>query len=130
MKSSSNCIHGFKRSSATFPSLRSLCGLLFHRIIPVKTVLLFGACVLGTSLGGVCGTALAEEGVAAQPKPHWLQLPVWGVEAEARGYQLPLPFGVGVSYYRELTLSKALHKVSVPIGFTDTSRADIGTRSY
>jgi hypothetical protein len=35
----------------------------------------------------------------AAPEPHWSGLPIWGAEAEARGYQLPLPFGVGVTAY-------------------------------
>jgi hypothetical protein len=35
------------------------------------------------------------------PKPHWSHLPIWGVEAEARGYQLPLPLGIGFNFYRE-----------------------------
>jgi hypothetical protein len=43
----------------------------------------------------------AEELLTEQPQPHWSHLPIWGVEAEARGFQLPLPFGVGLNYYRE-----------------------------
>jgi hypothetical protein len=39
--------------------------------------------------------------VSDQAEPHWSHLPVWGVEAEARGFQLPLPFGVGFNFYRE-----------------------------
>jgi hypothetical protein len=35
----------------------------------------------------------------AAPEPHWSGLPIWGAEAEARGYQLPLPFGIGVTAY-------------------------------
>jgi len=35
------------------------------------------------------------------PEPHWSHLPIWGVDAEARGFQIPLPFGVGVNYYHE-----------------------------
>jgi hypothetical protein len=34
-------------------------------------------------------------------KPHWSHLPIWGTAAAERGFQLPLPFGVGVNYYRE-----------------------------
>lgn len=34
---------------------------------------------------------------AAEPKPHWSGLPIWGVEAQARGYEIPLPFGVGAT---------------------------------
>ena len=26
-------------------------------------------------------------------------MPIWGAEAEARGYQVPLPFGIGVTAY-------------------------------
>ncbi|HEU0038652.1 MAG TPA: hypothetical protein VFR76_05205 [Verrucomicrobiae bacterium] len=74
---------------------------LFNCIVPMRTVLLLGACALGTSLVGVCSAALAEKGLTDPPKPHWSHLPVWGVEAEIKGYQLPLPFGVGVNYYRE-----------------------------
>lgn len=72
-----------------------------NEIIPLKAGLGLGACALGTSLIAVCGAAPTEEGGADRPKPHWSHLPVWGVEAEARGYQLPLPFGIGVNYYRE-----------------------------
>jgi len=45
----------------------------------------------------VSGGALAGE--AATPEPHWSGLPIWGVEAQARGYQIPLPFGIGVTAY-------------------------------
>jgi len=41
--------------------------------------------------------ALAQD--AATPAPHWSGLPIWAQEAEARGYQIPLPFGVGVTAY-------------------------------
>ena len=43
------------------------------------------------------GGALAGE--AATPEPHWSGLPIWGVEAQAMGYQIPLPFGIGVTAY-------------------------------
>ena len=43
------------------------------------------------------GGALADDNAA--PVPHWSGLPIWGAEAAARGYQLPLPFGVGVTAY-------------------------------
>jgi len=36
---------------------------------------------------------------AATPAPHWSGLPIWGAEAEARGYQIPRPFGIGVTAY-------------------------------
>ena len=41
--------------------------------------------------------ALADD--AATPAPHWSGLPIWAAEAEARGYQLPLPFGIGITGY-------------------------------
>jgi len=41
--------------------------------------------------------ALAAD--AAPAAPHWSGLPVWGAEAEARGYQIPLPFGIGITGY-------------------------------
>ena len=52
-----------------------------------------GLLVLAICSGG----ALA--GDATTPEPHWSGLPIWGTEAEARGYQIPLPFGVGVTAY-------------------------------
>jgi hypothetical protein len=41
--------------------------------------------------------ALADD--AATPQPHWSGLPIWGAEAAARGYDIPLPFGIGVTAY-------------------------------
>jgi hypothetical protein len=52
-----------------------------------------GLLVLSVFSGG----ALAAD--AATSEPHWSGLPIWGVEAEARGYQIPLPFGIGVTAY-------------------------------
>ncbi len=43
------------------------------------------------------GGAHADD--AATPQPHWSGLPIWGVEAEAKGYQIPLPFGIGITAY-------------------------------
>ena len=43
------------------------------------------------------GGALAED--AATPASHWSGLPIWGAEAEARGYQIPRPFGIGITAY-------------------------------
>ena len=43
------------------------------------------------------GGALAQG--AATPAPHWSGLPIWGVEAAAKGYQIPLPFGVGITAF-------------------------------
>lgn len=41
--------------------------------------------------------ALAAD--AATPQPHWSGLPVFGADAEARGYSIPYPFGIGVTAY-------------------------------
>ena len=49
------------------------------------------------ALSLLSGGALAED--ASTPAPHWSGLPIWGAEAEARGYQVPLPFGIGVTAY-------------------------------
>ncbi len=43
------------------------------------------------------GGAHADD--AAPPQPHWSGLPIWGVEAEAKGYQIPYPFGIGINAY-------------------------------
>lgn len=34
-------------------------------------------------------------------EPHWSGLPIFGVEARERGFDIPLPFGTGVVFYRE-----------------------------
>ncbi len=49
------------------------------------------------ALSLVSGGALADD--ASTPAPHWSGLPIWGAEAEAMGYQIPLPFGIGVTGY-------------------------------
>jgi hypothetical protein len=49
------------------------------------------------ALSLLSGGALADD--PATPAPHWSGLPIWGAEAEARGYQIPLPFGIGVTAY-------------------------------
>ena len=36
---------------------------------------------------------------AETPQPHWSHLPIWGAEAAARGYRIPLPFGIGATFY-------------------------------
>lgn len=56
--------------------------------------------LIATSLLVLC--ALSGSTLAADPAPaapHWSGLPIWGAEAEARGYQLPLPFGIGITAY-------------------------------
>ena len=52
-------------------------------------------CLLALSL--FSSGALADD--AATPASHWSGLPIWGAEAEARGYPIPLPFGIGVTAY-------------------------------
>ena len=54
------------------------------------------AVIAGLALCTVSGSVLAD---ASTPGPHWSGLPVWGAEAEARGYQIPLPFGIGITAY-------------------------------
>jgi hypothetical protein len=56
-------------------------------------VIACGLWVLSIFSGGV----LAAD--AVPPGPHWSGLPIWAAEAEARGYQLPLPFGIGITGY-------------------------------
>jgi len=55
------------------------------------------------SANGLLMLSLCSAGAAAAdaitPTPHWSGLPIWGAEAEARGYQIPLPFGIGVTAY-------------------------------
>jgi hypothetical protein len=41
------------------------------------------------------GGALAGDAVPGEP--HWSGLPIWGADASARGYQVPLPLGIGVT---------------------------------
>src|SRR4051794_33904905 len=69
--------------------------------MPLKPLRAFlaSACALVTCFG--CSPACAQDAAPDQPQPHWSPLPIWGVDAEARGFQLPLPFGVGFNYYRE-----------------------------
>jgi len=68
-------------------------------LIPVAPVLAVSslAFIPFTSASSETGDATIVE----TPQPHWSHLPIWGVEAEARGHQLPLPFGIGVNYYHE-----------------------------
>ena len=61
--------------------------------IPQRPVIAIGLMALTVCSGG------AQAADAATPQPHWSGLPIWGAEAEARGYQLPLPFGIGITAY-------------------------------
>jgi len=49
------------------------------------------------ALAVLAGAAAA--GVASAAEPHWSGLPIWAAEAEERGYQLPLPFGIAITGY-------------------------------
>ena len=61
--------------------------------MPPPSLIARGLLLLSIFSGG------AVAGDAAIPVPHWSGLPIWGAEAEARGYQIPLPFGIGVTAY-------------------------------
>jgi len=81
------------------------------------------------------GGALAQS--AATPAQHWSGLPIWGADAEARGYQIPLPFGIGVTAYsarqpvniQDLQLGRNRDPVSVKnflqINQVDTSQQNV-----
>ena len=60
---------------------------------------------------------------AETPKPHWSHLPIWGAEAEARGHRIPLPFGVGATFYdaRQPVNVRDL-KLGVGIGAPESSK--------
>src|SRR4030095_8200751 len=45
------------------------------------------------------GSSGVFAGEAATPEPHCSGLPIGGVEAESMAYQIPLPFGIGVTAY-------------------------------
>ena len=84
------------------------------------------------------GGAHAQD--AAAPKPHWSGLPIWGVEAEAKGYQIPYPFGIGITAYsarqpvniQDLQLGRNGPPVSVKnfvqINTVDTSQQNISAK--
>jgi hypothetical protein len=44
---------------------------------------------------------VAPDDASLNIKPHWSGLPIWGFEARKRGYDIPLPFGVGFNFYSE-----------------------------
>jgi hypothetical protein len=76
----------------------------------------------------------------AAPQPHWSGLPIWGVEAEARGYQIPYPFGIGITAYsarqpvniQDLQLARNGPPVSVKnflqINTVDTSQQNVSAK--
>ena len=84
------------------------------------------------------GGALADD--AATPQPHWSGLPIWGAEAEAKGYQIPYPFGIGITAYsarqpvniQDLQLARNGPPVSVKnflqINTVDTSQQNVSAK--
>ena len=56
--------------------------------VPVRACPLVASGLFALSI--ISGGALAADD-AALPQPHWSGLPIWGVEAEAKGYQIPVP---------------------------------------
>jgi len=66
---------------------------MISRSAPQTLLIASGLLVLS-----LCSSA-AVAADAAIPAPHWSGLPIWGAEAEARGYQIPLPFGIGITAY-------------------------------
>jgi len=85
-------------------------------------------------------SAGAQAQDAAAPKPHWSGLPIWGVEAEAKGYQIPYPFGIGITGYtarqpvniQDLQLARNGPPVSVKnflqINTVDTSQQNVSAK--
>ena len=49
------------------------------------------------ALSVLSGAARADDVVIAEPR--WPALPIWGAEAEAKGYQVPRPFGIGLTAF-------------------------------
>jgi hypothetical protein len=96
---------------------------------------LVASALLALSL--VSGGAHAQD--AAAPQPNW-SLPIWGAEAEAKGYQIPYPFGIGITAYsarqpvniHDLQLARNGPPVSVKnflqINTVDTSQQNISAK--
>jgi hypothetical protein len=90
------------------------------------------------ALSTFSGGTHADDAVA--PQPHWSGLPIWGVEAEARGYQIPYPFGIGITAYsarqpvsiQDLQLGRNGPPVSVKnflqINTVDTSQQNVAAK--
>ena len=84
------------------------------------------------------GGALADD--AAIPQPHWSGLPIWGAEAEARGYQIPFRLGSAITAYsarqpvniQDLQLGRNGRPVSVKnflqINQVDTSQQNVSAK--
>jgi hypothetical protein len=84
------------------------------------------------------GSVLASD--MPRSAPHWSGLPIWGAEAEARGYEIPLPFGIGITGYsarqpvniQDLQLGRNKDPVSVKnflqIDKVDTSQKNVSAK--
>jgi hypothetical protein len=84
------------------------------------------------------GGALADD--AATPASHWSGLPIWGAEAQAKGYEIPYPFGIGITAYsarqpvdiQDLQLARHGPPVSVKnflvINTVDTSQQNLSAK--
>ena len=104
------------------------------RGISLPPLIASGLLVLSMFSGG----ALAAD--AALPQPHWSGLPIWGAEAEAQGYQIPYPFGIGINGYsarqpvniHDLQLARNGPPVSVKnflvINKVDTSQQNVSAK--
>jgi hypothetical protein len=78
--------------------------------------------------------------VVPAPAPHWSGLPIWGVEAQAKGYEIPYPFGIGINGYsakqpvniQDLQLARNGPPVSVKnflvINTVDTSQQNVSAK--
>jgi hypothetical protein len=55
--------------------------------------------LMATAAEGAAPSATETQPSPATPEPHWSHLPIWGADAEARGHRIPLPFGVGATFY-------------------------------
>ena len=97
---------------------------------------LIASALLALSIFSDC--ALADD--AATPQPHWSGLPIWGVEAQAKGYEIPYPFGIGITAYsarqpvdiQDLQLARNGPPVSVKnflvINTVDTSQQNVSAK--
>ena len=67
-----------------------------------ETVRRLLVCLLSSaSLAAVADDASPIEDSASLTNSHWSGLPIWGEDARARGFDIPLPFGVGFNIYHE-----------------------------
>lgn len=65
---------------------------------PASTQTMIDQAATPVLMGSDAHTTTSSAPVAATPEKESSILPIWGDEARARGYDLPLPFGVSVSH--------------------------------